>query len=932
MAGLSQRVPNYILGISEQPDELKLPGQVTNLVNAVPDISRGCLKRPGSYLVDAITPLTASTGKWFHIYTNEVNQHPGFIGQITTDGKVKIWRTSDGVEIPVDYTGMSSTNDHADYLEHSAADEIQPLTINETTFVCNRGNTTTPRNVAMLTGASDKSPAVVHEAYIELKQIAYGKQYALDIYDPTNNTTTTFTRATAIAAREGVTTSGASGYTNDGACSLAGREIVNGSASGKTNLRYEMEVRCTPVPESGGTTNPNYDDSYQTYAKLQFGGEGWTTGDTHSHTSEKGLGTVVEVTKHITVTTRANLARVRPQPTASTADESVTADGILGDLKAAIDAISGHGITATIVGNGIHLKRSSAFNVSTPEDQLMSVVTQEINDISRLPKACRNGYILKVVNSASDADDYFLKFNSDNFDPTASGDQFGVGAWEETVAPDLEIKFDPDTMPIKIQRELPGNTHTNGRFLVRKIDWIDRQVGDDITNPKPSFVGQPINKILFFRNRLVLLSEENVIVSRQNDFFNFFAKTALTVSPVDPVDIQASSTYPHVLFDGIETNTGLILFSSNQQFMLTTDSDAFGPETAKVNNLASYNFDSKTNPVTLGTTVGFLNNAGSNSRFFEMADARREGEPTVLEQSKLISKLLPADISMVAPSKENNLVLFGSEGSNEVWGYSYYNTTDKRIQSAWFKWTLSGTLVYHCLLEDAYTFVTKNGSNYTLETIDVKTDTDTIESTDGFRVYSDCHKEIATSAMTYTASTNKTTFTLPTGMNSSRDLVVIVMVSGDNAGLSDKPTLTGSTVSLTGDWTSSKLVIGYEYEWLVKLPTIYSVRAVGDKIRSDTSSSLIIHRTRFNFGDVGTIDVTLERPGKTNYTSKFTSNIANTMLASRFNIDGEEIFTVPCYEKNTNIDITLKSTHPTPVALHSMTWEGDYAPKFYRRA
>ena len=73
-----------------------------------------------------------------------------------------------------------------------------------------------------------------------------------------------------------------------------------------------MEVRCTPVPEEGGTTNPAYDDSYQTYAKLQFGGEGWSTGDTHSHTSEKGLGTTIEVTKHITVTTRANLARVRP--------------------------------------------------------------------------------------------------------------------------------------------------------------------------------------------------------------------------------------------------------------------------------------------------------------------------------------------------------------------------------------------------------------------------------------------------------------------------------------------------------------------------------------------------------------------------------------------------------------------------------------------
>ena len=84
--------------------------------------------------------------------------------------------------------------------------------------------------------------------------------------------------------------------------------------------------------------------------------------------------------------------------------------------------------------------------------------------------------------------------------------------------------------------------------------------------------------------------------------------------------------------------------------------------------------------------------------------------------------------------------------------------------------------------------------------------------------------------MTYTASTNKTTFTLPTGMNSSQDLVVIVMADGNNAGLSAKPTLNGSTVELTGDWTASKLVIGYEYEWLVKLPTIYSVRLLVIKL------------------------------------------------------------------------------------------------------
>ena len=46
----------------------------------------------------------------------------------------------------------------------------------------------------------------------------------------------------------------------------------------------------------------------------------------------------------------------------------------------------------------------------------------------------------------------------------------------------------------------------------------------------------------------------------------------------------------------------------------------------------------------------------------------------------------------------------------------------------------------------------------------------------------------------------------------------------------------------------------------------------------------------------------------------------------------EYVKTVPVYEKNNNVEITLKSTHPSPCTLRSMSWEGDYTPKFYRRA
>ena len=71
------------MGISTQPDEKKLPGQVVDLVNGVPDVVDQLIKRPGSNLIAAITPSTAAHTKWFNIYTKDDEQ---YIGQCGADG------------------------------------------------------------------------------------------------------------------------------------------------------------------------------------------------------------------------------------------------------------------------------------------------------------------------------------------------------------------------------------------------------------------------------------------------------------------------------------------------------------------------------------------------------------------------------------------------------------------------------------------------------------------------------------------------------------------------------------------------------------------------------------------------------------------------------------------------------------------------------
>ncbi len=935
MAGITQQIPNYILGISEQSDELKTPGQVNDLKNGLPDITQGLVKRPGGKLISPIT-LNSGTLSWFNIYEDADNQ---YIGNVSTSGVIQLWRTRDGASIPIDYASVPGTNAATYLTGWTEPADLQALTVNQNTFITNRKKT-----VGMLTGASDKSPAKIHESIVELKTISYGKQYALDIYDPSSTATTTTTRATVLAIDENISTSNASNYNNDGKCELMSREVINqGTVSGKKNLRYEVDIRCQPIAEGGGTDNPDYDDSYQTFVKLQFGGEGWSTNDTHSFVTEKGAGGTVKVKKHATIISRDNIAAVRPPSTPSTSDEAVTANMILGDMKSSLDAISGTGITSTIVGNCLHLRSSTAFNLTTPEPTLMQITTSETNIAAELPQSGRHNHVVKIVQSADEDDDYYLKFQVDNVAASETADRFGKGIWVECPKPDIEISLDPDTMPLSLVRVNPGTyainggssqTYANGVFEVTKPNWIDRLVGDDGTNPKPSFVGYNINKLLFFRNRLAILSKENVILSQTNDFFNFFSITAMSVSGDDPIDIQSSSTYPTELFDGIEVNSGLLLYSSNQQFMLTTDSDSLTPSTAKANYLSSYNFNPKSNLFSLGITSGFINSTGKNARFFEVSNTRREGEPTIVEQSKLISRKLPIEINNVTVSKENNIILFGAPGKDEVWGYRYFNTGEKRIQSAWFRWELPGTVVHHTIQDDVYYVVLKNGSNYTLEAYDVKKQDDTT-TLDEHRIHLDCHSTVSSLASnTYNSSTGKTVFPKPTGYNSSKQLALYNNNAGNDLGRYGLVTVNGSNLEVDGDWTGANLILGYQFEWLIEIPRIYVSKTENQKTTSDTRASLIIHRLKFTFGSTGLIKATLKRAGRANFevTSIFESAVLDEYATNSAPIADEFIHVIPTYERNTNLTVQLSSTHPSPATLHSMNWEGDYNSRYYQRA
>ena len=930
MASVTQTIPQFSLGMSEQPDNLKFPGQVTEIVNAIPDVTKGLFKRPGAKRIGT-SPLAnvQSGGSWFHYFRDETEG--SYIGQVAADGQVRVWRCSDGTQMTTAY-GTGGQTAIQNYLATSTPENLQFLTINDTTFVSNR-DTTNSNTLVGETGTSTARPHP-HFAMLELLRTENGRQYGIDVFRTAD--VSTLTRATRVKIQSDTLDES----DGTGTCPGIGTQVFSVDSGSKKNLIFRLNILgqqgVSPNynASSDGPDGANYRCSYQREVILLHGGEGWVVGDTVTVTLDSAQGGAsgganatytirveeIETTQINATIDPSNVGDglVRPEPTPFDAQTAVTADTIIGGIISDLPS----GVSGQQIGNGIYLHSTQSFTVNIVENDLMRVMQSSVNDVQNLPNQCKHGYIVKVSNALrSEEDDYYLKFEGQN-------DKDGSGSWTECALPGITTTL--TNMPLVIQRT--GTT----TFTVKQFTYGQRDVGDTFTNPMPSFVGKRINKVLFFRNRLALLAGENVVTSRPGTLGepNFFIETALAVSVADPVDISAASMFPSDLFDGIEINAGLLVFSTNQQFLLASDDTVFNPDTAKLRSIATFNYNEDMAPISLGTTVAYLDNSGKFSRFNEMANSAREGEPNIIEVSKVVPTLIPKDVDLMTNSRENSIVLIGKTGTDEVFGYKYFQTAEKRVQAAWFKWKLNNPLTYHFIINDEYFFLDSDYYLQSIKLVQAESDPSIVQDNVDFLLHVDNHTTV--SGGSYSAATNLTTFSSVSWLSSvttpNHDLVVIdTNTNSARVGRYAKPTVNGTNFTLPGNWSSATLTIGYIYPYQVKLPTLYPTKIEGAKSTADVNSSLVLHRVKFHFGKIGLYETTLERVGKTDYTEVFESTELDEYDVSDAPYLEEFIKTIPVYEKNTNVEITLKSSHPAPATLRSLSWEGDYSPKYYRR-
>ena len=140
MAAITQRVSNYLGGVSKQTDDKKLPNQVRECLNGYPDPTFGLTKRPGfKWIANLGTGTTYDNAKWFYIHRDNDERYIGCIKPKPSSGNgdIDIWNAATGVPCAVTYGSGAQ-----DYL-NGARTNYDILTVQDTSIICNNLHTVT---------------------------------------------------------------------------------------------------------------------------------------------------------------------------------------------------------------------------------------------------------------------------------------------------------------------------------------------------------------------------------------------------------------------------------------------------------------------------------------------------------------------------------------------------------------------------------------------------------------------------------------------------------------------------------------------------------------------------------------------------------------------------------------------------------------------
>ena len=884
---INTSVPNLIQGVSQQPDATRFAGQCEEQENALSSVAEGLKKRPNTRHVARLLDTAIAEDSFVHFIDRDDNEKYVVILDKTTD-TLFAYNIVSGAEATIDggTGGVSIGSDHYLY-SAKPREDLKGLTVADNTFLLNTA--AQPKEVTTLTDAlpRDAITTILQGDYEKRYEIEMGRSNEpkviftwqlypngsgwLDSFDIINS-------GYGVESYEYLLTDGSPvGWTPDFSTEgvLIGGEITNSSVRSASQLanrthNFTYKTGITPVDES-------------IYGRLTLVSGSSSTG--------KNADTNVIAQNMVELSEVSGL--------------SVPNEDRLGGFTGTLTKTTGAGsqFDCSSVGHVIRHKWKATitdtydFTIKA-YDPLggsgISTVYKEVASLHSLPLIAPDGFKVKVVGDADiNQDDYYVTFE------TQDGSVFGHGTWSESIGPLVPLGLDGSTMPMKL---VSSGTDA---FALETITFDQRQAGDLISNPPPSFVNKNINNMMFFKNRLGFLTNDSVVFSEAGHYFNFYRNTVSTLLDSAPIDVSVASTRVTKLTAAVGFQENLLIFGDNAQFVMK-GGELLTPKTVSITPVTNFSFDTEVAPIVLGSYVYFPFTRGSYTGMREYTVNANTDTYDSSEITEHVPAYIPKNIVDIAgTTAENSLALLSGDEKGSLYIYNYFWNNNQKVLSAWSKFTVEGEIRGIEFIESSlYVIITNNGETNLVE-MPLESG---LSDAAGYVTHLDMRVDD-------TVSNGGTTITLP---YTPEDNSVEVYTKD---GLKLNCTNSGSTVTLT------QAVVGNTDVW-VGLPytmtytfseQLFKAKA-GNGTSPSNAAKMRIRNGSLYYDATAYFKVKVTPKARDTYENVFTPDVVGSSTIGQLSLDSG-FYRFPVFTKPQDTVITIENESALPSTFQSAEFE-----------
>lgn len=566
----------------------------------------------------------------------------------------------------------------------------------------------------------------------------------------------------------------------------------------------------------------------------------------------------------------------------------------------------------------------------------MKCIMGEVNSINNLPATAPNGYRVRVKGyNTEQKDDFWLQYKR------------GKTNWVEVCAPDIEVEIDPATMPQSLVRE------ADGTFTLKPVEWYERLTGDDDTNSKPSFVGKTINDIFFFRNRLGFLSDENIILSKSSEFFQFWFDSATGIIDEDPIDVAVSADVKrgasiNILLEAVPMETDLLVFAKEAQFLLRGDG-ILSAKNNRVDFVSSNAFDGACSPISVSNGVYFISKRAIYSSVYKYSSVIESPELKKAEDvTAHIPNYLPNGLFRMSGSVTEDLITFLTEGDrSKVYVFKFKEVNSQFVQQSWSEWIWPSDWVIHLadFIDDKLMLIATTPEGIELHYLRMVGNTVDFPQVEQKRYYLDRKVTYTVPVGNFDITTGRTTFRLadvygydPAQEWSNGDYAVLTYDGlYRRVAPEDRSGVDGGSFTLYGDFSGQEVLIGRVFKFKVELPKLF-IKSTNQNggIVPYTEGILMLRYMWLDTSECGPFDIFVYPDGASGdtmrefsyrYTPRLLGTPSSELGALVF---GNDQFKFPIHGRNISTVVVIESDDPTPFGITGGGWEGLYTSRARR--